>query len=624
MLTCDDPTAAEPALLWNGKVGLRFGRDGSSWDTSHHRLPMFFIDGYTPTGEEKITPYQNPLREAPSFDGAALSLEHCTDYHQSIDMRTGALVTTWSQPSLEGTELKVQHTVVLHPTERRLAERWEFSLPNSVGPQKPIAPFPATTPGDIHAPGGLTILFDATQGGSQDAKTTTAFLERVEEIGSPSPSEPKPKTVRQSFGQVLEESKKVWAERWKTDIEIDGPAEDQLAVRSFLFYLRSAVSPGTRMSVSPFGLSSDTYSGHVFWDADIWVFPALALIAPKAAAVIPQYRLANMDQASKNLTSWLSAGRPTGSIPLGASSGQGLLFPWESSVTGRETVPGPSKYEHHITGSVAFSLSQAAALGLVPESEARKAIDGADKFFKLRSVAGQEGREIRGVMSPDENHVGDNDLYTNLLAEWAANGGKWASNAKATYKLPKDGAGLLTYDGDPMRGYKQAAAVLSIYPLQYPPAEKDAKKMMERFSSKVIKNGPAMSDSVHAIIWARAGDSEKAYLAWKSSWQPFMTGPLGLFSEKRSRPTAYFVTGAAGSLQSVLYGILGIRLDSKNRSENAWSKQLLGDRVMSVAPHLPSTWKSVKLKNFTVLGRRYSLTATQAPNGGTSQITQGD
>ena len=65
-------------------------------------------------------------------------------------------------------------------------------------------------------------------------------------------------------------------------------------------------------------------------------------------------------------------------------------------------------------------------------------------------------------MSPDENHIGDNDLYTNLLAMWLTNGRKWP--ATPTYKLPKDAKGFLTYDGDPVKGYKQAAAILACYP----------------------------------------------------------------------------------------------------------------------------------------------------------------
>ncbi len=47
-----------------------------------------------------------------------------------------------------------------------------------------------------------------------------------------------------------------------------------------MFYLQSAIHPDGGMSISPFGLSNQMYNGHVFWDADIWVFPALALLDP--------------------------------------------------------------------------------------------------------------------------------------------------------------------------------------------------------------------------------------------------------------------------------------------------------------------------------------------------------
>jgi trehalose/maltose hydrolase-like predicted phosphorylase len=224
-------------------------------------------------------------------------------------------------------------------------------------------------------------------------------------------------------------------------------------------------------------------------------------------------------------------------------------------------------------------------------------------------------------MSPDENHVGGNDLYTNLLAKHTID-----TYAHERFPqgipmvLPHDEVSFLNYDGDRFRAYKQSAAILSIYPLQHPAAEREAAVMMGRFADKVMDTGPAMSRSLDALIWARLGESDKAYDAWHQSWKDFVKPPLMLFAEKRQVPVTYFTTGAAGSLQTVLFGFLGIRIDSQKDPAASWSKKLIGEHWLTIKPHLPKAWKSVKLKNFCVLGHRYTLFATHS--GVT--VTQGD
>jgi trehalose/maltose hydrolase-like predicted phosphorylase len=440
-----------------------------------------------------------------------------------------------------------------------------------------------------------------------------------------------------SFDEIAKRSADAWSKRWKTDIEIDGPFEDQQAVRSFLFYLRSAISPQGKMSISPMGLSNDIYGGHVFWDADIWVLPALAFIDPDTASSIPKYRLDRLDSAAANYSSWVSAGRPTANpshkVP-GSFVYQDLAikYPWESSVTGKETTAGPSQFEDHITGSVAFSASVAKSLGLIDGSQGSLVKGLASAFYRQRSELGGDDSkaDIRATMSPDENHIGDNDLYTNVLAQWCQDGDSWKRDLSymgafhtlepLDYRLPQDKISFLTYDNDPVNSYKQAAAVLAIYPLQYPPAEAQAMVMMDRFADKVIKNGPAMTDSVHAIIWARLGETDKAYDTWRKGWMDFVRPPFLLFSEKRNQDRTYFTTGAAGELQSVIYGFLGFRIDSKKQAGAAWSLKLKGDRWLSIKPNLPKAWKRVTFRNFHVLGKTYTLTATHE----SVQVTQGD
>jgi trehalose/maltose hydrolase-like predicted phosphorylase len=260
--------------------------------------------------------------------------------------------------------------------------------------------------------------------------------------------------------------------------------------------------------------------------------------------------------------------------------------------------------EIHINGDVAWMLDNAAALGLVKPQDAENVIKKVATFFNAMATKRQDGKyDLKDVVSPDEFHTGDNDLYTNLLANWTQK----KTNSKAQFYLPRDKETYLTYDNDPIRGYKQAAAVLGIYPLQMI-NNAEARKMMDRYADKVTKNGPAMSHSVHALIWARLGETEKAYDEWKKSWQLYTNHPLMLFSEKPKKKTTYFTTGAAGCLQTVLYGFLGFRIDYEKDKMAAWSTPLNNGKWISIRPRLPAKWKSVKFTNFIVKGKRYNLT----------------
>ncbi len=593
LLTCDDANDHSPALLWNGLVGFRIARDAAA-----NNIAMYDIDDYDTTGEERINVEASLLKSKSDFDAAKAK-----DYFQALDMRTGILSTSWGS----GAD-KVQVQTVLDPNRRVISEKWVGKVEFVTGGERGFG-----------------------WKGGPEMKQRDWGNERTITLGTPpnrntmlaarglpkQPIEPAPECPR--FDEVAKASKAFWTQKWKTDIEIDGPAEDQLAVHSFLFYLRGATRPGSLMAISPFALGDGRYGGHIFWDADIWIFPALVFTDPALARTIPDYRIAHLAAAHKEFDKWIASGRPTamGPVPPGSSqpvAGTGAKYPWESSVSGKETVPGPSRFEDHITGSVLWGLGQANALGMVSDTDYRNALAGGLQFWLARSTKTKDGlAEIRGVVSPDENHTGNNDLYTNLLAKWTldtAGRAVGVPGGQLDFALPSDDTSFLTYDDDPLRSYKQAAAVLSIYPLQYPEAEKEAAAMMQRFPGLVSKNGPAMSDSLHALIWARMGKPDQGYTVWRNSWVTFTDHALMLFSEKRTQDGTYFTTGAGGCLQTVLYGFLGFRIDSVKDPKAAWTKQLNSGRWLSVTPHLPQAWKSVKFKNFTVLGTRYTLTAT--------------
>ncbi len=621
VITNLDPNGETPALLWNGLVGVRLGSENKLFDIGH----------YQRDGEEKILPEAGFLDLVVSVSDEPLDRSRSGDYASKLDMTTGVVTESWSQAVQLGGKVRVTVETVVHPEKRAFGQRW-------------LIDYPAATKVRVHSSLGGDSLELGPSGGTVDSSANPAvnragrrwFLkDQLTSTGSTGPVFTITRTAQteaekaMAFEEIVSASKDYWTKAWQTDIEIEGPVEDQQFVRSALFYLRGAIHPDGGMSVSPMGLSSDIYNGHVFWDADIWVFPALALIDPERAKAIPEYRIARSEQAYQNFFKWAyEDGRPTASGKVQSSflSGRpyaGRKFPWESSVTGKETVPGPSRFQDHITSSIAFSINQASALGLVHSKQNQEIQIGAQIFSWLRSEKGKGDLwEIKATMSPDEHHTGDNDLYTNLLAMWATSletvsddEAKWGWYvrkrarwpAKPTYKLPQDDQTFLTYDNDALRGYKQAAAVLSIYPLQYPPAEEQARAMMERFADKVTQNGPAMTDSIHSIIWARLGEKEKAYQAWHESWKPFVKPPFLLFSEKRNSSRTYFTTGAAGSLQAVLFGFAGLRIDSKKAPNAQWSMPLQNGQILSIAPNLPKEWKKLTLRNLTVLGKKLTF-----------------
>jgi hypothetical protein len=653
----EDP-ASGAALLSNGLIGVRVSDDGNAVQDGES-LPLLAIDDYDPSGEEQIRALPSPLQASVHLGSKEFLLSSAKDREERMDFRTGVLTITGTckVTAEEGAEqsAKVRCETLVGTDDRIVAQRWtvepsdacvlsfpppfeqenkgivQRETPASGIPRDTVFELPITWPSRVaRCRVRVTQGVEARSADDYHAAPGRPFIaEAVWTFGTAGKGQA---PAAPTFDEVAADAKSTWDERWQTDIEIDGPAEDQEAVRSFLFYLRSSIARAARRSVSPFALSHKIYGGHVFWDADIWVFPALAMIDPEAARSIPQYRIDRVPGAQENYRAWLAAKRPIAqNAYLGpAPAADALMYPWESSVTGKETVvgawvepmAGPSKHEAHITGSALWGLEQAASLGLADESTVRRIGRMTAEYYLQRLSKLPNGKyEIKGVMSPDENFIGKNDLYTLLLAKHAIDTyvpERFPHGIDVT--LPRDAKSFLSYDGDRMTSYKQAAAILAIYPLQFPPAEKEAATMMERFPDKVIPNGPAMSQSLDALIWARLGKTDQAYAAWRRSWKEFVRPPHMLFAEKRHNGRTYFTTGAAGSLQAVLFGFLGFRIDSQKDPAASWAKKLNGERWLTIRPNLPTEWRSVKFKNFTILGHHYTLLATH--RGLT--VTQGD
>lgn len=400
---------------------------------------------------------------------------------------------------------------------------------------------------------------------SKDTLTLTRIvvLDSIEEQKKPLPT----------FAEVSQRVKSWWAKKWQTDIIIDGPIEDQQAIRSFLFNLYQSECE----KLPPMGFSSSKYNGHRFWDAETWMLPVYSLISREFAGRATRWR--------------------TGVAP----------FAWESGVGGKDVTPAEFKDAIHINGWVAWWTEQAFALNLVSKVRRDAVVRSVSRFFWSRS----KNNEIRQVVSPDEGKKRDNDLVTNLLAEWASMKSSPLRFRHIPYKIPYSPDGLpATFDNDPMKGYQQTAALLAIYPLNWWFADDVQNKMFDRYKGLTSEVGPAMSDSIHATIAARLGRNSEAYKFWRQSWMPFVHQPWLSFFERRNSSDDYFLTGAAGCLQSVIYGFLGIRFEEGKGKPPAPSKELANGYWLTVRPNIPAEWKSITFKGVQLPNGRVTIRAS--------------
>lgn len=150
--------------------------------------------------------------------------------------------------------------------------------------------------------------------------------------------------VRQGESALNASHYSAWKNLWRSRIEIEfsndaKESDRQLSslVNSALYNLYSSVREGSRRSIAPMGLTSDKYYGHVFWDADTWILPVLAVFHPALARSMVDYRTDGLEAARRRASAY---------------GYDGAMYPWEADQNGEESTPtfaltGP--LEHHIT-----------------------------------------------------------------------------------------------------------------------------------------------------------------------------------------------------------------------------------------------------------------------------------
>ncbi|HET7457639.1 MAG TPA: hypothetical protein VFJ74_08280 [Gemmatimonadaceae bacterium] len=395
-----------------------------------------------------------------------------------------------------------------------------------------------------------------------------------------------------------------WARRWRTDVEIAGDPALQRVVRSMLYQLLASADSGTALGVPPMGLSGGGYYGHVFWDSDTWMFPALLLTHPDVARSLVDFRAATVDTARKNAR---------------ANGYAGAMYPWEADERGYETTPRfaaqNASSEIHVNGDVALAAWQyylATGDSTWLARSGFPVLQATADFWVSRVTldTAHDVYHIRNVVSVDEGLIGvSDDGYTNAVArrnlETAAAAARrlglkpnaqWARVAERLHiAFDSTRRTYLTYEGAPDSTLGSVTALLS-YPLGMP-MEADVKRAnLEHAVRRMLggRRGAMMGGTLLSVVAAELGDRALVDTLLEPSYDGYLKGPFLMISETPTNDAVSFVTGAGGFLQQVIYGWTGLRLGASGVEP-------------AFAPVLPSRVTRMRLRNLTARGRRFDV-----------------
>lgn len=407
----------------------------------------------------------------------------------------------------------------------------------------------------------------------------------------------------EGYDRLIERHTAQWEELWQSDIEIEGDDQAQQDIHSMIYHLYSFVREGSALSISPMGLSGLGYNGHIFWDADTWIFPALLMLKPQLAKSMIDYRFNRLQAAGQNAFE---------------HGFRGAMYPWESADSGFEETPVwalAGTFEHHITGCVALAAWNYYRVTQDKEWLQKYGfpiLQATADFWLSRCEKGDDGKyHIRNVVAADEwaENVDDN-AYTNGVAKCNLKAAvqaaqllrqpfnpNWSNVAdKIAFLSFADGVTKEhdSYDG---ANIKQADVNLLAYPLKIITSPTQIRKDLAYYETRVPeKNTPAMTQAIFSLLYARLGESEKAGHFFKDAYLPNIIPPFRVIAETKGGNNPYFITGAGGVLQTVMMGFGGLAITDQG---------IIQEKTGVLPPHWSKlTLKGIGTKRDTYLRKR--------------------
>jgi protein-glucosylgalactosylhydroxylysine glucosidase len=421
------------------------------------------------------------------------------------------------------------------------------------------------------------------------------------------------------FAALLADQRAAWHALWRSDIEIDGDPKAQQVAHSELYYLLAGSTPNTGWAMGPCAITL-CYIAHVFWDSDTWVYPALLLLHPRHAE-------SQVDFRARTLAAAEARARQHGFA--------GAMYPWESDPQyGTDVTPHSavvlSDSEIHVNSEVAIAQWQYYLATLDRDwlrSKGWPVIRAVARFWASRVTydAGRHRYEILHVTSVSESHNDiPNDTYTNMGAVEALHiamaaaktlgeqpDPAWSRIAREMYiPMAADGAHHLPFDPSvPARPGAFAGGPLSLLFLpaldvQMPAALRRADYDFAIRPTPTAGRGRVSIGIVQQVTAADETDQPAAAAAW---FELYLTGgtlkpPFNVRTETDSNNAGPFITGSGGFLQSLIFGMTGLRIREAGL-------------VDAYPPVLPPGWRSLTLRNVVFRGRRMTIRVVRDPTG---------
>ncbi|MFJ2221876.1 glycosyl hydrolase family 95 catalytic domain-containing protein [Streptomyces anulatus] len=556
-----------------GVGGETLGPDTPAGRISHYRQTVFLSCGLVRTSLRWTT-----------ADGRATDLVYDVLADRS-DVHTGAvrlrMTPRWSGAATVTGRLddRGARRITLREdgTFRTLGTGIEGAVAQAMrrgsGVVESLRPAARTSPRPTPVRAGRTYTFEKYVG-VDTALTSRAPAEDAREAAH--------RAARRGWDRVFAANEAAWREAWSADVLVPGDRRLQGWLRSAQYGLLASTRRGSSDSIAPAGLTSDNYAGMVFWDAETWMFPGLLATRPELARPVVEYRYRTRDAARANAEKY---------------GHRGLFYPWTSASRGRMDSecqswdPPHCLTQNHLQGDVSLAVWQyylATGDRDWLASRGWPLLRGIAEFWESRATANADGSySVNDVAGPDEYSNGvDDGVFTNAVAATALRNATRAArilgrSAPAAWskvadrlRIPYDAEKkvFLQYAGYNGSTIKQADTVLLTYPLEWPMEPGAAAATLDYYAARTDPDGPAMTDSVHAIDAAETGEPGcSTYTYLQRSVRPFMRGPYELFSEARGEksgaedplsgfPAEDFLTGKGGFLQVFTHGLTGLRL----------------------------------------------------------------